>query len=378
MPAEAGFTPEQRIANLFAEHGEGAMDGDRGVEDRIADLAPDTPGRTAERAKQNKGVKEPGDPDSDEALAGEQAEDEDGSPESDTDDGTEGSQEEGIEAAALAGYLGIGEEEIAVDEEGRPLFTVKVDGESRDVDLSELRRGYSGQEVFTRKSQELAQQRQAFEQQQQQDREALILKGQTVDRVLADHQQEILNQYEREDWDKLRQENPSEFAAKRTEYAELYQKLERRRAGIAEEVTGLQQQLHQQFQQRHQEMSIAEGRELRSKVTEWKTDEQAAKGAQALQEFLIGTYGFSPEDIANTVNHRAYLVALDAMRYRAQQKEADPVRKRVLKTPRVLKPGVPSSEEGRKRTHTARVVKRHKQEKTVESAADAFLAKNII
>ena len=394
MPPEAveNLSPEQRMVRFFEQGGLGAMDGAAPAEDRV----PDVQARGAPTATgvQDTGRVDPGVEDRDENLRltepeaeSEEQETQDAT-DPDTDSNTEsaksgdeqeGSQDqEGIETGVLAQILGIEEEGIAVDEEGRPLFTVKVDGEDRAVPLSELSRGYSGQEVFTRKSQQLSQERQQFEQQKQQELDTFTTKAQVIDQVFADHQEEILAQYNKEDWDKLRREQPHEFAARRTEYAELYQKIGLRRQAVADEVTQVHQKAQQEALQKRHDIAVEEGRQLRSKVKEWDTDEKASKGAQAIDSFLRETYGFTPEDLANTLNHRAYLVALDAMRWRLQQKQEPTVRQRVVKAPKVLKPGVPTTAGERKRVNTARVIKRHKAEKTVNSAAEALLVKGLV
>ena len=369
--AAAQLTPEQRLASLFEAKGEGAMDGNTDLESRVADAA-------GEQTPQDTGPVEPA-PSEPEDESPESSDDENEGAESATGDEDEGSQDqEGIETAVLAGVLGIEEQGIAVDDEGRPLFSVKVDGEDRTVPLPELLRGYSGQEVFTRKSQELAQERQTFEQQKQTELQTLTLRAQAVDQVLQEHQQEILAQYEKEDWDTLRQNRPDEFAARRTEYAELYQKMEQRRQAAQQAVGDLHQQEQQRWQAWRQQTAAEEGQKLRAAVKEWDTDEKAAQGARSIHDFLLNTYGFTEQDLAETLNHRAYLVALDAMRWRLQKQQEAPVRKRVVKAPKVLKPGTPSTEGDIRRAQAAKVANRHRKEQSVNSAAEAFLAKNIV
>ena len=59
------------------------------------------------------------------------------------------------------------EEQTEVEEELQPdVYTVKIDGVEQEVTLDELRNGYSRQQDYTRKTQELAQKRKSFEDQQ--------------------------------------------------------------------------------------------------------------------------------------------------------------------------------------------------------------------
>lgn len=397
MPPETAqnLSPEQRLVAMFEAGGMDVMDGGTPAEARVPDV--EAGGRGQSRQEPSKPEAE-GKAEKDEGSAGpgtegtnglKPGEPGDGGPEAveevgdepvksgDTDE--EGSQEqEGIEAGVLAEVLGIEDKGIAVDEEGRPLFTVKVDGEDRTVPLPELLRGYSGQEVFTRKSQQLAEERQRFEQQRQQELQGFTTKAQAIDQVLAEHQEEVLSQYAKEDWDTLRKEHPEEFAARRTEYAELYQKIGQRREAVQGEVLQLHDQARQEAFQTRQQTAVDEGKKLRAAVKEWDTDEKAIKGAQAVEKFLRESYGFTPEILANTLDHRAYLVAIDAMRWRLQHKQEPVTRQRVVKAPKVLKPGVPTSTGEKRRVKTAQVVKRHHEEQSVESAAEAFLARGFV
>lgn len=59
------------------------------------------------------------------------------------------------------------EEQTEVEEELQPqAYTVKVDGVEQEVTLAELQNGYSRQQDYTRKTQELSQQRKSIEEQQ--------------------------------------------------------------------------------------------------------------------------------------------------------------------------------------------------------------------
>jgi hypothetical protein len=68
------------------------------------------------------------------------------------------------------------EEQSEVEEVEQPQFyTVKVDGVEQEVTLEELQRGYSRQQDYTRKTQELSQERKTLEQQQAEKIQSLTL-----------------------------------------------------------------------------------------------------------------------------------------------------------------------------------------------------------
>jgi len=62
-------------------------------------------------------------------------------------------------------------DEEEVEEEQPQLYTVKVDGEELEVTLDELQNGYSRTSVFTKRQQELAEQRKALEAEAEQARQ---------------------------------------------------------------------------------------------------------------------------------------------------------------------------------------------------------------
>jgi hypothetical protein len=95
--------------------------------------------------------------------------------ESEVDEVEESDEEDGSEEAV---------EEIDV-------YTIRVDGEDVDVTLDELQKGYSRQQAFTKRSQELAEQRRAFEAEQAETKQLRDTYAQQLELLTQQIQQTI-------------------------------------------------------------------------------------------------------------------------------------------------------------------------------------------
>jgi len=88
------------------------------------------------------------------------------------------------------------EEQLEVEEEQEQptLYTIRVDGEEVEVTLEELQNGYSRQQDYTRKTQELSQQRKTIEQQQRQLAERDAIYAQLLPKMEAQIKGELANE----------------------------------------------------------------------------------------------------------------------------------------------------------------------------------------
>jgi hypothetical protein len=152
---------------------------------------------------------------------------EESTPTEDVDESTEETQDEPLEEEE--GEL---EDESEDEEEEEPeseeeqeeteeVYSVKVDGEEMEVSLDELIKGYSRQSDYTRKTQELASERNSMAAQQEQwaneiaetqaERQQYISAlGQMITNQMAG-----LEQFTKVDWEKLREEDPITFVQKK-------------------------------------------------------------------------------------------------------------------------------------------------------------------
>jgi hypothetical protein len=100
------------------------------------------------------------------------------------------------------------------------------------------------------------------------------------------------------------------------------------------------QQYHQQSQaQAASQMFAAEQAALVAKLPEWRNSEKAQAEKTAITQELSGYYGFQPSELAGLMDHRMVLVARDAMKWRALQRDKGDRLKQVRAAPPVSKPG---------------------------------------
>ena len=111
-------------------------------------------------------------------------------------------------------------------EEGEELYTVKVDGTEREVSLNELLNGYSRQSDYTKKTQQLSQERQQMGQLQQQWQQEMIA-AQTERQQYIDALGQVVNQsmtgleeYANIDWETLKEDDPIAYVTRRDEFRE--------------------------------------------------------------------------------------------------------------------------------------------------------------
>lgn len=102
----------------------------------------------------------------------------------------------------------------------------------------------------------------------------------------------------------------------------------------------IQQQEQQFVQLQRQQILEAERAQLLAKVPEWKDEGKAQAEKAELMSWLVEKQGFTPEQIAETVDHRAMLAQLYAFRYQkliAEQRAV--IEKKVAPVTKPVKPG---------------------------------------
>ena len=187
-------------------------------------------------------------------------------------------------------------------------FTVTVDGKPEEVPLDELIAGYHRYSTYTKKSQELAQERQGFGAEQQ----ALRQMHQQYSGVLSqlEQQMQAANQPPNMDWDALERENPVQWLK--------LKELERQRTGeiqaVQAERVRMQQLLAGENDKKLQERLAVEQSLMLEKIPEWADGNLQADEQRKLVEFGKAV-GYSDDELNTLYDHRALIVLRDAMRY---------------------------------------------------------------
>ena len=268
------------------------------------------------------------------------------------------------------------EEEISEDEveeyEEQEYFTVKINGEDKDVTLDELAAGYSRQSDYTKKTTDLAGQRKQFEQQQEallQERNALQQGLQQLNQQLSSETQ---NQPNKEYWDNLYDSDPLEYVRQKDQFRD-------KEAELAK-VQAAQNELAQRQafdQQEAMKKHIAEEQvKLTKAIPEWKDEKVAETDKRNIVTFAK-RYGFSEQELNNATDHRAILMLRKAMLYDELDAKKPLIKKKVRKAPKMTKSGKKiTTNKDLKKGKVDKAFNKLKSSGSMDSAVDYLLQKS--
>ena len=276
--------------------------------------------------------------------------------------------EEAVEEASEE--MEVDEVEETVDEEDSSeeeveeidVYTIRVDGEDVDVTLEELQKGYSRQQAFTKRSQELAEQRRAFEAEQAEIKQLRDHYAQQLELVAQQVQQTIPQE---PDWVALSKEvSAEEFNRIKAGYDYQKQTLERaeqERNRIAQE----QQAEQQEAMKKHLE---AQRDEMMNRIPSWQDEGTRNEERLEVIKYAQRRIGFSEEEIANASDARAIELLYKAWKWDSLQEKKPAVKKRTRKAPKMAKSGQPKTKAEVASRSRKQAMDRLNKEKSVDAA----------
>ena len=190
--------------------------------------------------------------------------------------------------------------EVEEEQEQPTYYKVRVDGEEVEVTLEELQSGYSRQQDYTRKTQELSEQRKNVDKQQEELAQRDAIYSQLLPRLEAQLKGEMANE---PDWNKLYEDDPVGYVREKQLWDEKKEKL---RATQAEQKR-LQEEAAKKQQEQIAQM-VQEGQQkLLELIPEWQDPEVATKDKLAIREYGINVLGYSPQEMDAVYDYRALL-----------------------------------------------------------------------
>ena len=232
------------------------------------------------------------------------------------------------------------EEELEIVAEEDLKYTIKVDGNEFEVGIDELKSGYQRQADYTRKSQALAEQRKETEQIQS-ERMQLEQERQMYAnglQMLQEQQTAKLQDFDKVDWETLKQEDPYAYMIKKDEYRDIQE----RASNVSQQQVLIQQEQQTAAQQARGQFIQQEYARLVNALPEWNDKDSTIK--KDIQEYATSV-GFRPEEINQLADHRSVLVIKKAMEFDKLTKKVAPKKKAVKKVPKVQKAGRGTSKE---------------------------------
>jgi len=206
------------------------------------------------------------------------------------------------------------EDQVEEEESEQPqLYTIKVDGEETQVTLEELQNGYSRQRDYTRKTQELAQQRKAIEAKYQEVSQKDAIYSQLLPKMESTLKGELENE---PDWNALYEADPIAYVREKDIWNEKKQKLQAVQAEsqrLQQESAMAQQQQLQQFLQYGQQ-------QLLEQIPEWQDNEVASKEKMAIRDYGVNVLGYTPQEMDSVYDYRVLLGLRNAwLQHKTQQ-----------------------------------------------------------
>ena len=194
-----------------------------------------------------------------------------------------------------------GEEETEVEElEEQPVYRVTVDGNEIEVTQDELLNGYSRQQDYTRKTQELANQRKTIEQQAQELQQRDAIYAQLLPKMEAQLKGELVNE---PDWSSLYDDDPIAYVREKQIWDEKKEKL----TAVSAEQQRLQQEAYAQQQQQIAHVVQDGQQRILEIIPEWKNAEIASKEKSAIRDYGINVLGYSAQEMDAIYDYRALL-----------------------------------------------------------------------
>ena len=244
---------------------------------------------------------------------------------------------------------------------------VEVDGE--EITVEELKAANLRQRDYTRKTQELAEQRKALEAQYSEIERERAQYAQMLPAL-----QQRLEQKEQEpDWDTLYDTDPTMAAKAERQWRKQQEERQAQIAAVQAEQQRVQA-LQQEKMQQMQEQYVTQQREMLPEVIpEWRDSKVAAQEATQIRDFLLGE-GFSEQDIGGLTNATLVKLARKAMLYdrgetRVTAAKAKPKKARA----KTLKSGTKASQP-RPKSDAQKAIQNAKQSGRVQDAASAIKA----
>lgn len=253
-------------------------------------------------------------------------------------------------------------EEEAADPD---LVEIEVDGASYKVPEA-LKDKFMLQADYTRKTQEVAEQRKQIEQGWQQLQQHAALQqqnlGEYAQLMALDGQ---LQQFQSVDWNALYDSDPAEFVRIKEARRDLIDQ----RTGLANKIGALQQQ-NMAEQQQHYAKAVDEGQAvLKRDIPNWNTDM-----AKSLNQYAMDKLGFTAEEVNNIIDPRVVKGIHKAYQFDQLKAGKTVTDKKLANLPKVSKPGSQSQKTvAQSREQDARKIL--KKTGSIDAAQAVFLAR---
>jgi hypothetical protein len=247
-------------------------------------------------------------------------------------------------------------------------YRVRVGDEEMDVPLSELTNSYMRQSDYTRKTQQVAEQRKVAEA----ELEAVLADRQRyADQLVALEQALSQQEPSQEYWDTLYNSDPMEYTRQRDLARDRKDATEQLKA----EQARVQQEQVAQMQAAAQKRLAEEQERLPQLIPEWLDQDVAAKEKSAVVTYAQ-RQGYSQQELEGVSDARAVMMIRKAMLYDELMDKKSVAQKKARQAPKMTKSGQPKSKKQssqRRKQNALAQISRKKGRASMDAAIDYLL-----
>jgi hypothetical protein len=229
--------------------------------------------------------------------------------------------------------LGVEDGQLSFNEDGDINgVNVKVDGETSTIGIKDLIAGYQTNKSVTQRSQALAEEKKIFDGQKEQMEQVYASKLTSVDALTKHFEKQLISEYDTVDWEKLRVEDPAEYAAAKQDFSAKAGELQK----IQDAIKIDQDQHSVEFNESRAESANAYKQKqfeiMIENNPEWADKEKLNASKQLFESFVLDQYGFEAQEFDSVFDARLIELIKDAKMYRdglkvAGKKKQKPVPK---------------------------------------------------
>jgi hypothetical protein len=230
-------------------------------------------------------------------------------------------------------------EEEETSNTNQELYKVTVDGQEQEVTLDELMKGYSRQSDYTRKTEKLSQERKALEERKAEalrTSEEAKIKRDEYERNLRLLTEQLNANNQTVDMDKLYAEDPAEYVREEARQRKRQELLQASRV----EQQRLQAEKAQENDKNYQVYLAQQRKLLEEKLPIYADQKKGPEFVRNLTEYAK-SIGYTDQDIAQLIDHRAVIMLANAYRY-DKLKKANVKNKKVTKVSKVVSSSSPN------------------------------------
>ena len=261
-------------------------------------------------------------------------------------------------------------EEVQEEPTHGELYTVKVDGKTKQVTLDELTRGYSGQAYIQQTLEQVAEAKKAMQQQYQEMQNERQNERQFIAELRQKAEQGQSLVPPKPPSKDLFEKDPIGYMEARINYDEEvaeYQKQQQMLQQMDQREAAGKSQRHMQYLQ--QQMQT-----LQERIPEFADPQKAPAYRDKMIQAGTNFYGFSPEELSSEADARRIAVLNDAMKYREMQEAQGVARQKADGARPVVKPGTKRTERTSQVKKAQQAASRMKKTGSVDDVAKFLLS----